>query len=87
MFSNLSCNCFSLLLSRSKQLLLIGMDSVEWIVDPLMLYAATPVGAITRTGVSDRFPDIDRSRCRIALIRYDLPVPAVPMIMIRNAST
>jgi hypothetical protein len=52
-----------------------------------MLYAATPVGAITRTGVPDRFPDIDRSRCRIALIRYDLPVPAVPMIMIRNAST
>ena len=68
-------------------MLLIDMDSVEWIVELLMLYAATPVGAITRTGVPNRFPDIDRSRCRIALMRYDLPVPVVLIIIIRNAST
>ncbi len=63
------------------------MNSIEWIIEPLILYAATPVETITKTGVLNRFLDIDQSHCHIALMRYNLPVSAVPMIMICNAST
>ena len=72
----------------SKRLQLkIGIDSVEYIMVSLMLYAVTPVRAITRTNDLDRFPNIDRSSCHITLIRYDLSVPAVSIIIICNTTT
>ncbi len=87
-FSNRSYNCFKLLLLMSKRLQLkIGIDSVEYIMVSLMLYAVTPVRAITRTNDLDRFPNIDRSSCHITLIRYDLSVPAVSIIIICNTTT
>ncbi len=86
-FSNRSYNCFKLLLSMSKKLRLkIGINSVKCIVVLLMLYAATPIGEITRISDLDQFSDIDQSSCHITLIRYDLPIPAVPIIMIHNAA-
>ena len=66
--------------------LFIGKHKVEWIVEPLMLKAATPVGAITSTGDLQPFPAMLRSRPLIALMRNDFPVPAVPITKILNAS-
>ena len=68
----------------------IGIERAEWIVSPVMLNAITPVGASTRMGdyvLTLWSLAISQRRSQIILIKYDLPVPAVPIKISLSGST